>query len=427
MPKPAKKTNSDKTPKTTGAMRYDVGKIVERQDRFTPEGFLKVTAVVTRTGVFNYRNVDGSLRRELRHPDDVMLEDSLDTMKMIPMTNQHPQSKLVNQDNVKQLSIGFTGESVKPDGKFIKIPVTITDRKAVDDVMEGRDELSLGYEIDLFEEAGDYDGERYDFRQRNIRYNHLAIVDAARAGSAAKIHLDSDDAIEDVEGSDIASRIVKKDVKKPGTKKTDKNHSPQQRSRAMGKFVIDGIDYEADQEVINHAKSQRERGDNAEAETVKVNKDKDTIEAERDDLKKKLDESEKKSAPEAVRQAINDRLDIERKAATVLDEETCKKLAEMDDKAIITAVVQTANKDVNLDGKSDDYVAALFDIACNDAAAKDKKGDKGDGTGGQRQQINKSTNTDEDGEADSYKTRDDAFTRLQNRSRGIKEPEKTAA
>ena len=40
-----------------------------------------------------------------------------------------------------------------------------------------------------------YNGEPFDFRQTNIRYNHLAIVDEARAGPEARIVLDGEDAV----------------------------------------------------------------------------------------------------------------------------------------------------------------------------------------------------------------------------------------
>ena len=56
----------------------------------TKEGYLRGEAVVSRAGVFKYRNVDGSVRGELRHPDNIFKIDSLETLKMIPITNDHP-------------------------------------------------------------------------------------------------------------------------------------------------------------------------------------------------------------------------------------------------------------------------------------------------------------------------------------------------
>lgn len=174
--------------------RYDAGSFLRMEK--TPEGFIQGTARVTRTGVFTYKNADGSLRRELRHPNDVFALASLESMKMIPITNLHPSEKLVNADTAKQLSIGFTGENVIPDGKFVMVPLKITSKDGVAAVDNGRKELSLGYEVELDDTPGTYDGEMYDCVQRNIAYNHLAIVDRGRAGADVRLNMDENDAIE---------------------------------------------------------------------------------------------------------------------------------------------------------------------------------------------------------------------------------------
>src|SRR5690606_13295711 len=102
----------------------------------TDEGYIKANAVVTRTGVFLYKNPDGTLRRELRHPDEVLQTDSLETMKMIPVTNGHPSQRLLNADNSKELAIGFTGESITTDNQYILANFLITDAEGVRDVIE---------------------------------------------------------------------------------------------------------------------------------------------------------------------------------------------------------------------------------------------------------------------------------------------------
>jgi len=162
-------------------------------------GFLKGDGVVTRIGVFTYVNPDGTLRKELRHPDDVLRIDSLNTMRMIPITDGHPMD-LVTPQNAKSLSVGNVGENIRPDGSHVVASVLINDANMIDKVHAGQKALSLGYRVDLVEEAGEYDGVRYDFRQTNVRYNHLAIVNTARAGNGAKLkfdgmNLDADDAV----------------------------------------------------------------------------------------------------------------------------------------------------------------------------------------------------------------------------------------
>ena len=48
-------------------------------------------------------------------------------------------------------------------------------------------ELSPGYTGEFEEENGEYNGEEYNFKQFNIHYNHLALVDVGRSGPDLKI------------------------------------------------------------------------------------------------------------------------------------------------------------------------------------------------------------------------------------------------
>ena len=59
-----------------------------------------------------------------------------------------------------------------------------------DVLKRGLRELSLGYDCDLEENPGTWNGMPYDCIQRNIRINHLAIVDEARAGHQTRLNLD---------------------------------------------------------------------------------------------------------------------------------------------------------------------------------------------------------------------------------------------
>ena len=53
----------------TKVTRYDAAPMstVTRED---PDGFLYTEAVTGRTGILTYRNADGTMRRELRLPED---------------------------------------------------------------------------------------------------------------------------------------------------------------------------------------------------------------------------------------------------------------------------------------------------------------------------------------------------------------------
>ena len=57
-----------------GEYRVDSIKIDTHSSR---EGFFYDEPILTRTGIFDYKNPDGSIRRELRLPEQVFDPDSL--------------------------------------------------------------------------------------------------------------------------------------------------------------------------------------------------------------------------------------------------------------------------------------------------------------------------------------------------------------
>ena len=84
--------------------------------------------------------------------------------------------------------------SVHPTPKFSIITVTYNAEKVLEDtiqsVIDGKRELSGGYTRDLVKESGTYNGENYDYVQRNMKVNHVAIVDEGRCGNACKLNID---------------------------------------------------------------------------------------------------------------------------------------------------------------------------------------------------------------------------------------------
>lgn len=330
-------------------MRYDVGEISGLEK--TAQGYIKAIARVTRTGVFTYRNADGSLRRELRHPDEVFSLKSLSTMGMLPITNLHPTEKRVNADNSKTLSIGFTGETITPDGKFIRLPILITDKAGVEAVENGRQELSLGYEVELEDKPGRYDSEEYDCIQRNIVYNHLAIVDRGRAGPDVRINSDGDQIIDD---------------KKPSL----------QRSDSMVKLRLDnGCEYDVPQEVQAVFMSHKTVVDGLQTKLDAALKDVDKIKADADTAKDTAKELKTKvdGLPQAILDGVKSRLSLERTASKVLSSDV--KIDTMSDADIRKAVITSKFPEAKLDGQTEPYIQARFDSVVEMIENNDDNGD----------------------------------------------------
>ena len=169
---------------------------VERYDSipvkaiYTDEGYLLDTPIVTRVGIFEYKNDDGSIRRELRLPEEVFSKTSLDSYEGKPIIITHEAGK-VDKNNVEGEGIGTILSKGFKDGDAVRAKIIIHNT----DLMKqsGLKELSLGYSLDLDETAGEWNGQPYDAVQKNILINHLALVKEARAGDSARLNIDGKD------------------------------------------------------------------------------------------------------------------------------------------------------------------------------------------------------------------------------------------
>lgn len=176
---------------TTRVCRQDFTGRLDARAR-TPQGGLRLPAYVTRTGVLTYQQPDGSVVRELRHPDDVFKTDSLATLAGAPVTIGHPGK--VAPENYRNYSVGHVGDDVeRKDDRYVATHIRVQDAKAVAQVEKGELlEISCGYDCDAVPEKGEYNGEKYDARQTNIVYNHVALLppNHGRAGNDVRIRFD---------------------------------------------------------------------------------------------------------------------------------------------------------------------------------------------------------------------------------------------
>lgn len=157
---------------------------------FTKEGYLVDHPILTSVGIFEYKNPDGSIRRELRLPEYVFDEKSLETYKGKPIIITH-EAGVVDKNNVDAEQIGTILSPGYQDGDNVRAEIIIHNTDAMK--ASGLKELSLGYNLDLIEEPGEWNGEHYDAIQTNIVVNHLALVSTARAGDQARLNIDGSD------------------------------------------------------------------------------------------------------------------------------------------------------------------------------------------------------------------------------------------
>ena len=327
-------------------LRFDksqVGKIVK-----TDEGYLRGEAVVTRCGVFKYLNQDGTIRREARLPEYAFKKESLDSLKMIPVTNNHP-TVLVDATNAKELSIGTTGETINIDGENILTTVTINVQDAINEIENNNKvELSLGYTLDLIEQKGVYNGQEYDCIQTNIKYNHLAVVERGRAG-VSRLNFDSFE----------CGMIV------------DENITHERENMAC-KINIDNVDVEVDEAVKKAYDSLNARLDSEIKSKSDIQKEVDSLKARLDEKEEELKKANEMNNDSAISEKAKARVELIAKAGKVVNIDG---LYDLSDREIKLSVIKSRYDSLDLTDKSDDYVSARFDAICealtnNDEAIK---------------------------------------------------------
>ena len=132
------------TPKLTRVVRLD--SVPLDKAYYTDEGYLADRPVLTSTGIFEYTNPDGSIRRELRLPEEVFKPESLKSYRGKPIVITH-DAGLITKDNVHENSVGTILSEGYRSGNNVVADIVIHDTDAMKNA--GLKELSLGYNLCL--------------------------------------------------------------------------------------------------------------------------------------------------------------------------------------------------------------------------------------------------------------------------------------
>ncbi len=289
-----------------------------RPPRRLPDGRLRVDASLTRTGVFTYRNPDGSIRREYRADAEVFSDESLASFEGAPVTDDHPKQMLTAETATRHARGALLGVPTR-DGNDVIAPMVVFDAALIKKMERGKVQVSCGYECDLVEESGvTPEGERYDARQTNIRGNHVAIVDAGRAGTA-RVRMDA------------------------ASVQTDEGNIMDELKEALEKLAL-----------------ATERADKAESTLAEMQAAIAAEKARADSAERDL-ESERKARTDAAERfegAVAARVALQTEAAPVLGADYV--FAGKSDKEVRIAVIKKVDSD-DVDAEAhDEYVAGLY-------------------------------------------------------------------
>ena len=383
-------------------LRYDTTPIMAKK---TDEGFILDKPIIGRTGLLRYKNADGSDRWEYRPPDEAFNADSLASIRGKPITIKHVA--MANADNASTLPIvgsvlsdGFRdGENIRADVSIFSLPNA--DR-----------ELSCGYSLDLDETPGTTpDGKHYDAVQRNIKYNHLAIVPRGRAGNA-RLNMDGDQMVNEDEYNDDAGISTEERKKLPNTvfglpdkmayPMPDRKHAGNAKARAAQQLKAGNLtqaEYDKIVQMADKILNTKDRSDNMGkirldsgleydcAPEVKVSYEK--LRADQADNQKKIDTLQGKfDAAETIAKKAKEDADKAKEEMTknfdsavksrvtmlaVAKEHKIDKADELTDKDIKIQIIKKVNGDsFDIKDKSDEYIDGVFDM-CRESKVKTDK------------------------------------------------------
>lgn len=149
---------------------------------------------ISKEGVFPYLGKQISPRLE---PDKIYMvyrpyneldnPETIESFNLTPLIDEH-----------EMIGEGFTKYDDRPaagvlanvqwkDGKLTG-DMKIYSEALKDEIKNGKKELSLGYLCDYDLEPGVWNGKQYDAIQRNIRGNHIALVNRGRMGADVRVY-----------------------------------------------------------------------------------------------------------------------------------------------------------------------------------------------------------------------------------------------
>lgn len=217
---------------------------------------------MTKIGVFPYlgRNISPELDPDkiyqvLRPEEELTNPETLKSLEAIPFVIDHtmigegftpPEDKGIE---------GTTLKNVKIKGDLITNDLTAYTDRCKEAIDGGKRDLSMGYRCRYDLTPGEYKGQHYDAVQRDIRFNHIALVEEGRMGAECRV---TDSAI-------VYDSLDIKELQNKETKDMAKT--------ALDETLVDEIKDEIKKEVLGEGgaevkeKTKEEIIDEAPAET----------------------------------------------------------------------------------------------------------------------------------------------------------------
>ena len=151
---------------------------------------------ISQVGVFPYlgKNISDKLEPNkiyfvYRPAEELFAPETLDSFNStpLPLVDEH---EMLGDGATPAENKGIHGviSNVRQDGKLLVGDISIYSETMKDEINRGKKDLSMGYYCEYDLEEGEYDGQHYDAVQRNLRGNHVALVDQGRCGHSVRVY-----------------------------------------------------------------------------------------------------------------------------------------------------------------------------------------------------------------------------------------------
>lgn len=140
----------------------------------------------------NYPGNPDDIVKVYRPMEELMRPETIESFKLLPFIDDHNWLGEKGIDAGSLPFTGITGEGVYADAPYLRSNLKVFSEEMKADIMAGKVELSPGYLYDAYHQPGVWNGQPYQYIQRNLRGNHLALVKTGRTGADVAV-MDSDD------------------------------------------------------------------------------------------------------------------------------------------------------------------------------------------------------------------------------------------
>lgn len=151
---------------------------------------------MTKIGVFPYlgRQISPELEPDkiynvLRPKEELTRPETLKSLELIPLINDHTMiGTEPGMHPAEEVGVeGTTGANVKVNSKLITNDLRCFTENIKNEISSGKKDLSMGYRCRYELTSGEFEGEHYDAIQRDIIFNHIALVDEGRMGKDVRV------------------------------------------------------------------------------------------------------------------------------------------------------------------------------------------------------------------------------------------------